>query len=107
MGALYHSKDYLGPKGLAIAFKAFVRPVCEYGNVAIIGASPTHLSKLDKQAERLSGSTFPTLHSRRCASAIGYNDTNNDTAVRMQWLQWQPDTMIPTLHSSHCASAIR
>jgi len=74
LGALYRIKDYLGPKDLAIAFKAFVRPVCEYGNVVIMGASPSHLSKpykTQKQAERLVGSTFPTLHSRRCASAIG------------------------------------
>ena len=61
MGALYRIKDYLGPRGLAIAFRAFVRPVCEYGNVAFMGAASTHLSKLyiiQQLAERSSESTF-------------------------------------------------
>ena len=51
-------RNYLGPGGLAIAFRSFVRPVCEYGGVAFMGASATHLSKFDKVqklAERLSG----------------------------------------------------
>jgi len=74
MGALYQIKDYLGPRGLAIAFKAIVRPVCEYGNVVFIGASSAHLSKLDGiqwLAKRSSESTFPTLCSHCCASAMG------------------------------------
>ena len=60
MGALYRVIDFLGPRGLAVAFKSFVRPVCEYGSVAIMGASTTHLSKLDaiqKMAEKLSSLT--------------------------------------------------
>ena len=73
MGALYRIKDYLGPRGLAIAFKAFVRRACEYGNV-FMGAASTHLSKLDgrkRLAERSSESTFPTLCSCCSASAMG------------------------------------
>ena len=61
-------------KGLAITFKSFVRPICEYGNVAIMGAAASHLSTLDavqKRAEKLSDCTFPSLHSRREASAVG------------------------------------
>jgi len=46
-GALYHVQDYLGVKGLAITFKSFVRPICGYGNVAIMGALASQLSKLD------------------------------------------------------------
>jgi len=47
--------------------------VCEYGGVAFMGASATHLSKLDrvqKLAERLCGCVFPPLQSHRAASAI-------------------------------------
>ena len=44
---VYHTRDYLGPRGLAAAFKSFVRPVCEYRCVAIMDASATYLSKLD------------------------------------------------------------
>jgi len=43
MGALYCLRDYLGPKGLAVAFKSFVRSVYEYDGVAFMGASATHL----------------------------------------------------------------
>jgi len=48
--------------------------VCEYGGVAFMGASATHLSKLDrvqKLAERLCGCVFPALQSRCAVSAIG------------------------------------
>ena len=47
--------------------------MCEHGGVAFMGASATHLSKFDKvqkPAERVSGRVFPTLQSRRAASAI-------------------------------------
>ena len=44
LGAIY---SYLGGCGLTIAFKSFVRPVCEYGNIIFMGASATHLHKLD------------------------------------------------------------
>jgi len=57
-----------------IALKSFVRPICEYGNVAIMGAAASYLCKLDavqKKAEKLSDFTFPSLHSRREASAVG------------------------------------
>jgi len=43
------------------------------GSVAIMGASATHLSKLDstqKMAERFSGCKFPSLHSHREASVV-------------------------------------
>ena len=45
MGALYRVREYLGTNGLAVAFRSFVRPVCD---VAFMGASVTHLSKFDK-----------------------------------------------------------
>ena len=48
MGALYHVREYLGPNGLAVAFRSFVQFVCEYGDVAFMDASVTHLSKFDK-----------------------------------------------------------
>jgi len=73
MGALYRVRDFLGPRGFTVAYKSFVRPVCEYGSVAIMGASATHLSKPDsiqKMAERFSGCKFPSLHSHREASVV-------------------------------------
>ena len=74
MGALYCVREYLGPRGLTVAFRSFVRPVCEYSGVAFMGASVTHLSKFDKVqklAERISGSVFPALQFHRAASAVG------------------------------------
>ena len=74
MGALYRVRDFLGSRGFIVAYKSFVRPVCEYGSVAIMGASATHLSKLDsiqKMAERFCGYELPSLHSLCKASAVG------------------------------------
>ena len=48
---------YLGKSGLVIAYKSFVRPVCEYVDVIFMGASALYLRKLDeiqKAAEKLS-----------------------------------------------------
>ena len=71
LGAVYRVREYLGQSGLTIAFKSFVRPICEYGNIIFMGASATHLHKLDSMAERLCGTTFLSLASRRKASSIG------------------------------------
>ena len=74
MGALYRIRDYLGQSGIVTAFRSFVQPVCEYGNAIFMGASVTHLQKLDsvqQAAERMHQVTFPLLSSRRKASAIG------------------------------------
>ena len=74
IGALYRVKDFLGPRDFSVAYRSFVRPVCEYGSVAIMGASATHLSKFDsiqKMAERFSGCKFPSLHSCHEASVVG------------------------------------
>ena len=43
MGVLYRVRDFLCPRHLPVAFKSFVRPVCEYGSVAVMGAAATHL----------------------------------------------------------------
>ena len=47
LGALYCIRDYLGQSGIITAFRSFVRQVCEYGGVIFMGASITHLQKLD------------------------------------------------------------
>jgi len=52
----------------------FVRPVCEYGGVAFMGALTTLLSRFDKVqklAERLNGCVFPALQSCHATSTIG------------------------------------
>ena len=71
--ALYHVRDFLGPRGFIVAYKSFVRPVCEYGSVAIMRVSATHLSKLDfvQMAERFNRCKFSSLHSHRKVSAVG------------------------------------
>jgi len=33
LGAVFRARNYLGQSGLSIAFKSFVRPICEYSNV--------------------------------------------------------------------------
>jgi len=74
LGAIFRAREYLGQSGLTIAFKSFVRPICEYSNIVFMGASVTHLHKLDsiqKLAEKLCGTTFSSLASRRNASSIG------------------------------------
>ena len=74
LGAVYHAKEYLSQGGLTIAFKSFVRPICEYCNIIFMGASVTHLHKLDsiqKIAERVCGTTLMSLASRRNTSSIG------------------------------------
>ena len=74
LGALFHVREYLGQSGLAVAYKSFVRPVCEYGCVIFMSASAVHLHKLDavqKAAERLCQVSFQPLSSCRKASAIG------------------------------------
>jgi len=45
---LYHVRDYLGPNGLAIVFRSFVKPVCKYSTVAFMDASATHSSNSDR-----------------------------------------------------------
>ena len=62
LGALYRIRDYLGQSGIATVFRSFIRPVCEYRNVIFMGASVTHLRKLDsvqQAAERMCQVTFP------------------------------------------------
>ena len=56
LGALFCVREYLGQNGLVVAYKSFVRPVCEYGSVIFMGASAVHLHKLDviqRATERL------------------------------------------------------
>ena len=75
MSALYHVREYLGPRSLAVAYRSFVRPVCEYGSAAFKDTVATHLSNFDKiqmLAERLSGCVFPALQSCREANAIRF-----------------------------------
>ena len=47
LGCLRRISEYLGTEGLSLAYRAFVRPVAEYGGISLSGASATQLSKLD------------------------------------------------------------
>ena len=42
LGCLCRILDYLDSNTLQLAYKAFIRPIMEYGNVAIMGASATN-----------------------------------------------------------------
>ena len=74
LGCLRRVSQYLGSGGLILAYQAFVRPVAEYGNVLMMGASPTQLSRLDRMqhlAEQLCSTQFTPLEKRCHAAAIG------------------------------------
>ena len=53
LGTLFCVREYLGKSGLVTAYKSFVRPVCEYGNVIFMDASAVHLHKLDALTRQL------------------------------------------------------
>ena len=74
LGCLRKILDYLNSNTLQLAYKAFIRPMMEYGNVAIMGASATQLSRLDTiqhAATKLCCSSFVSLQYRRHAAAVG------------------------------------
>ena len=63
----------LGSKNMLTMYSAFVRPILECGSTLFMGATPTHLSKLDQvQAtmERIGGSKAEPLADRRAAALI-------------------------------------
>ena len=94
LGAVFHARNYLGQSGLTVALKSFIRPVCEYSNVVFMGASATHLRKLDsvqKLAEKLCGTTFSSLSSRRNASSIGLLCKLQDLLCRDPLQSFCPD----------------
>ena len=74
LGCLRRILDYLDSNTLQLAYKAFIRPMMEYGNVAIMGASATQLSRLDtiqNSATKLCHTSFVPLQYRRHAAAVG------------------------------------
>ena len=57
-----------------MAYRAFVRPVAEYGGILLLGASATLLAKLDcmqQFAEWLCSSSFVPLSRCRHVAALG------------------------------------
>ena len=74
LGAVYCVREYLGQSGLTIAFKSFVSLIFGYGNIIFMGASATHLNKLDSVqqiAERLCGYHFFVTGFSLQGSSIG------------------------------------
>ena len=43
LGALCRIRDYLSQSGIATAFRSFVQPVCEYGNVILLWGPLLHI----------------------------------------------------------------
>ena len=74
LGCLRRILDYLDSHTLQLAYKAFVRPIMEYGNVAIMGASATQLSRLNtvqNVATSLCHAVFVPLQCHHHAAAVG------------------------------------
>ena len=74
LGCLRRVSQYLGSEGLILAYQALVHQVAEYGNVLMMGASATQLSRLDRMqhlAEQLCSTQFTPLEKHRHAAAIG------------------------------------
>ena len=74
LGCLRIILDYLDSNTLQLTYKSFIRPIMEYGNVAIMGASATQLSRLDavqNAATSLCRTSFVSLQCRRHAAAVG------------------------------------
>jgi hypothetical protein len=73
VGALRNLVQYLSPDNMQIMYTTFIRSILEYGSVLFMGASDSHLKKLDAvqhTAERLGGFQVESLKSRREAAAI-------------------------------------
>ena len=74
LGCLCRIFAYLDSNTLQLAYRAFVRPMMEYGNVAIKGDSATHLSKLNtvqNAATTLCHESFIPLQSCHHAAIVG------------------------------------
>ena len=74
LGCLRRISDYIDSNTLQLAYKAFIRPLMEYGNVAIMGASAMQLGKLDtvqNAATKLCHTSFVPLQYRRHAATVG------------------------------------
>ena len=74
LAALFRMKHALDPDNMEIMYKALVRSVMEYENVAYRAAGATYLKKLDSVQEcacELGGFSVEALGDRRDASLIG------------------------------------
>lgn len=74
LGALWRLRAVMDQLNLQSTYKAFVRSVMEYGNLAYMSAAKTTLARLDAvqhTAERICNLTFQPLSGRREAAAFG------------------------------------
>ena len=74
LGCLCRILDYLDSNTLQTAYKAFIRPMMEYGNVAVMGTSATQLSRLDtiqNATTKLCHISFVSLQHHHHAAAVG------------------------------------
>jgi hypothetical protein len=73
LGAVNRLKRYLDSDNLKTMYTMFVRSIMEYGGILFMGASDSHLAKLDKiqsAAERIGGFLCEPLKLRREAAAV-------------------------------------
>ena len=73
LGCLRRILDYLDSNTLQLAYKAIIRPMMEYGNVAIMGTSATQLSGLDaiqNVTTSLCQTSFVPLQCHRHATTV-------------------------------------
>ena len=74
LGCLRRILDYLNSYTLQLAYKAVIRPVMEYGNVAIMSANTTQSCRLDfiqDAATKLCHTFFVSLQYRHHAATVG------------------------------------
>ena len=73
LGALRNLTPYLDSMNMQMIYNTFIRSILEYGSVLFMGASRTHLRKLDmaqSRTEKLAGFEVESLQSRREAAAV-------------------------------------
>ena len=73
LGMLTRLRPLLDDRNMETMYTTFIRPILEYGSIQFMGASVTHLHKLDtvqRTAERIGRFQVESLQSRREAAAI-------------------------------------
>jgi hypothetical protein len=78
LAALFRMKHALDPVNMEIMYKAFVRSVIEYGNVAHMAAGATYLKKLDSIQEPMSEGSMLDHTRVLFGSGMGYGGTHSN-----------------------------
>ena len=99
LGALFRVREYLGQSGLAVAYKSFVRPVCEYAVLFLwVLQLSTYISWMQCRRQlRDCQISFQSLSSRRKAGAIGLLCKLLDSRCQQPFQNFSP-TLVSVTH---------